>query len=116
MSLVMVQRFTISCFGKCKINYDVCRRIASSWHLTQRKSLTEHVESRYTCTIHTRLYHGTRLLCTNKLKQDEDITEDMSTLQIKKRPLRRNRIVISDEKTLKNDVSHFDERKSGCLR
>ncbi|XP_014476170.1 PREDICTED: required for meiotic nuclear division protein 1 homolog isoform X2 [Dinoponera quadriceps] len=85
---------------------DVCRRITSSWHLTPRKSSTEHVGSlaRHTNTIHTRLYHGTLLLHTNQLKENEDATGNISTLQIKKRLPRRNKAVISDDKTPENDV------------
>ncbi|EFN85720.1 hypothetical protein EAI_11581 [Harpegnathos saltator] len=101
MSLAMIQRFALSC-GKRAIDTNACRRIASSWHLTRRKPPPEHVRllARHTYTIHTRLHHSTLSLYVNKLKQNADV-DDIPTLQIKKRPPRKNKAVISDENTPK---------------
>lgn len=102
--LAMIQRFVISWCRRRKIDIDVCQRVASGWYLTPTKRSTEHVKSFTHHAIHTRLYHATLLLCTNKLREAEDVKKDISTLHIKKRgPIRRD--VIRDDKMPKNDVS-----------
>jgi len=60
-----------------------------------------------TYTIYKRHFHNSAI-CLEKINPKEngiDVIDNISTFQIKKRPSRRNRAVISDDKIPKSNVS-----------
>jgi len=108
MSLAVIQKLVISsCRGKIDIN--ACRKIVSSLNILQER--TSVIKAAFpvcrTCIIHTRHFHDSaiRLEKINPKENGIDVIDNISTFQIKKRPSRRNRVVISDDKILKSNVS-----------
>ncbi|XP_070166201.1 required for meiotic nuclear division protein 1 homolog [Polyergus mexicanus] len=108
MSLRMIHRLALSSCRN-KINIDAywgivpsLRTLQKESTLVQRQFLTHDV-----CIIHKRLFHNSTILQLqkNKLKENETgVVENISTFQIKKRSTRRNKAIISDDKTPKSDT------------
>lgn len=96
----MFQRLAISSC-RSRIDTDASWKILSSvlWKRTQSPAYNR-------CIVHTRLVHTFAVrLQKHKLKENE-ILENVSTLQIKKRSSRRN--VLSDDNAIpKPNVSSF---------
>lgn len=113
MSLAIIRRFAItSCRGKIEV--DACRKIVSlsSLRLLSHGRTTVHATfaaRNAQRTVHGRLFRSTAYLCKHDLKDEDRATVtadgDISTLQIKKRPPRRNRAVVNDDKAPKSSVS-----------
>jgi len=106
MSLAVIQKLVISsCRGKID---NACRKIVSSLNILQERTSVIKAEFPVcrTCIIHKRHFHDSAI-CLEKLNPKEneiDVTDNISTFQIKNRPSRR-RVVISDDKILKSNVS-----------
>lgn len=102
ISIAMIRRFAVlGCRNNINFTY---RRVTSTLHHLQGRIMTRTVIPAYDArVIHTRLLHYTSSFCKNK-SRDDVVTEDMPTLQIK-RPPRRNRVIINDDKTPKSNVS-----------
>jgi len=104
----MIQRLVISsCRGKIDIN--ACRKIVPSLNILQGRTSVIKTEFPVyrTCIIHKRHFHDSaiRVEKINPKENGIDVIDNISTFQIKKRPPRRNRVVISDDKILKSNVS-----------
>lgn len=100
----MIQRLVISsCRGKIDIN--AFRRIKSSLSILQQSAavIKTGFPVNRTCIIHKRSFHNSAnyLEKINSKKNGIGVINDISTFQIKKRPSRRNRIVMNDDKILR---------------
>lgn len=107
----MIHRLVLSSC-RSKINIDAYWKIVPSLRTLQKKSAMVQTEfpTYVMSIIHKRFFHNSAILQLqkNKLKENgTDVIENMPTLQIKKRPTRRNKVVISDDKVPKPDVSLF---------
>lgn len=107
MSLAIVGRIALNC--KSKINIDAYRTVTSSLHLLQGRTVC--ANKLPVCTVHRRLFHSTFDRKSNL--QENIVTEEISMLQIKKRPPRRIKAIIENEKAPQSSVSL--ERKSSSL-
>lgn len=111
----MIHRLVLSSC-RSKINIDAYWKIVPSLRTLQKTSAMVQTEfpTYVMCIIHKRLFHNSAILQLqkNKLKENgTDVVENISTLQIKKRSTRRNKVVISDDKIPKPDVSLFQCKK-----
>ncbi|XP_011695110.1 PREDICTED: uncharacterized protein LOC105454280 isoform X1 [Wasmannia auropunctata] len=110
MSLAMIQRIAISsCRGK--VDIDAYRRILlpSLSVLRERTAVTEAGSSVcHACVIHKRPFHESTILREleriNPKESGISVTDDISTFQMNKRPARRSRVVIKDDKTPKSNA------------
>lgn len=106
----MIQRIAISsCRGK--VDIDAYRRILlpSLSVLRERTAVTEAGSSVcHACVIHKRPFHESTILREleriNPKESGISVTDDISTFQMNKRPARRSRVVIKDDKTPKSNA------------
>lgn len=110
MNLRMIYRLALpNC--RNRINIEAYWGIVPSLRALQKKPAVMQTEfaTYNVCIIHKRFFHNSIILQLqkNKLKENETDVEDISTLQIKKRPTRRNKTIICEDKMLKPDVSVF---------
>ncbi|KAM0725461.1 hypothetical protein ACS0PU_008947 [Formica fusca] len=108
MSLRMIHRLALSSC-KNKINIDAYWGIVPSLRTLQKGSTLVQTQflTHDVCIIHKRLFHNSTILQLQKNKLKENETggvENISTFQIKKRSTRRNKAIISDDKTPKPDT------------
>lgn len=91
-----------------RINIEAYWGIVPSLRALQKKPAVMQTEfaTYNVCIIHKRFFHNSIILQLqkNKLKENETDVEDISTLQIKKRPTRRNKTIICEDKMLKPDT------------
>lgn len=104
----MIHRLALSSC-KNKINIDAYWGIVPSLRTLQKGSTLVQTQflTHDVCIIHKRLFHNSTILQLQKNKLKENETggvENISTFQIKKRPTRRNKAIISDDKTPKPDT------------
>jgi len=106
----MIHRLALSNYRN-RFNIEAYWGIVPSLRVLQKKPAVMQTEfSTYNvCIIHKRLFHNSIILQLqkNKLKENETDVGNISALQIKKRPTRRNKAVISEDKAPKPDVSLY---------
>lgn len=103
MSFATIHRLVISSY-RDKIAIDAKWRIISSLSILQRKKTA--VVQTDTCTNHKRFFHNSVIRPQkNQLKESGTAIENISALQIKNRPSRRNRTIINNDKIPKPNVS-----------
>lgn len=101
MILAMIQRLVISSC-RSKIDIDTYRRIIPSLNILRERTAVMKAEFSiyHMCIIHKKHFYNSTI-CLDKVNPKEnriDIVDNVSTFQIKKRPSRRNRAIITDDK------------------
>ncbi|RLU16732.1 hypothetical protein DMN91_010800 [Ooceraea biroi] len=103
MTLATIQKFVLS---SCKANMylEAYQRILPSLSILQKNIVIQtELSVHRTCTTQKRFLHDTSLLLKNKLKENEDVPDSISALQIKTR-VSRKRSVINDNVVPKSNA------------
>lgn len=108
MSLAMIQRLVISSW-RGKVDIDAYRRIVPTLNILRETTtvIKAVFPVHHTCITHKRPFYDSAV-CLEKINSKENgagIIDNISTFQIKKRPSRRNRVIINDDKIPKSNVS-----------
>jgi len=114
MILAMIQRLVIS-NRRGKIDIDTYRRIIPSLNILREKTAAIKAEfSIYMCIAHKKHFYNSTIYL-DKVKENGIGVNNISTFQIKKRPSRRNRAIINDDKIPKLNVSLLCKELEYCF-